>query len=66
MAGGEPGESMARTSSLVLSAMLETGSGLGVTAARNAVFDPWAASAMAAPAAVARTCISGDRCMLAR
>ena len=40
---------MAMASSAVLSAMLEMGSGLGVTAARTAVLEVCAASAMAAP-----------------
>src|SRR5579884_2238556 len=57
---------MATTSSLVLSAILETGSGVGVTAALIAVFDPWETIAMPAPATAARSCISGDSCSLAR
>ncbi len=55
----------AAASSPVLSAMFEIGSGLGVTAARSAVFDPCAASATTAPIAVARICISGESCALA-
>lgn len=52
---------IARASSLVLRAMLETGSGLGVTTARTALFELCAISAIAPPAAVASNCISGDR-----
>ena len=50
---------IAAASSVVLRAMLETGSGLGVTAVRSAVYDPWAASATTAPIEVARICICG-------
>ena len=42
----------ATTSSVELRAMLEMGSGLGVTAARTAVLEVWAARATAAPMAV--------------
>ena len=41
------------------------GSGLGVTAARRAVFEPCAANAIAAPIVVARICICGVSCELA-
>lgn len=55
----------AATSSLVLSAMFDTGSGLGLTAARTAVFDPCAASAIPDPTATASNCMGGDRCVVA-
>src|ERR1700761_1804387 len=55
----------AAASSVVLSAMFEIGSGLGVTAARTAVFDPCAANAMPDPTATANSCIGGDRCVVA-
>ena len=57
---------MAMPSSPVLNAMFETGSGLGVTTARTAVFELCATMAMAAPPNVASNCISGERCELAR
>src|SRR6185312_12564253 len=47
----------ATTSSVLLSAIFDTGSGLGVTTARNAVFELCVASATAAPAPVAIICI---------
>ena len=50
---------MARASSARLRAMLEKGSGDGVTAARRAVLPEWAARAMAAPRAAARSCWAG-------
>ena len=53
---------MAATSSAPESAMLEAGSGLGVTRMRAAVLEVCARAAMAAPAAVARSCISGESC----
>jgi len=56
---------MAMVSPAVLRAMLETGSGLGVIAARTAVLEVWEASAMAAPKVVARICIVGESCELA-
>ena len=56
---------MATVSPAVLRAMLETGSGLGVTAARTAVLEVWAASAMAAPKVVASICMVGLSCELA-
>lgn len=55
----------AARSSVVLSAMFERGSGLGVTAARTAVFELCAANATPAPIAVARICIAGESCELA-
>src|SRR6202051_3202965 len=51
----------ANPSSPKLSAKLENGSGEAVTAARTAVLPPWAAKAMAPPAAAAANCSQGDR-----
>ena len=51
-----------RTCALDLSdnlADLKNGSGEGVTAARAAILPPCAASAIPAPAAVARSCVPG-------
>ena len=56
----------AATSSLLLKAMFDTGSGLGVTNARAAVLDPCAAKAIAAPTAVASTCMPGVSWVVAR
>ena len=42
--------------------MLEMGSGLTVTAVRAAVLEVWAMAAMMPPAAVARSCSSGESC----
>lgn len=56
---------MAVASSVVLRAMFDRGSGLDVTAARTAIFEPWAASATAAPMAVAAICMDGESCELA-
>src|SRR5579863_6491946 len=50
----------ASPSSPRLSAMLLKGSGEGVTAARAAVFPPWAASAISPPAIVATICSPGE------
>jgi hypothetical protein len=50
----------AAVSSMVLRAMFEIGSGLGVTAARTAILELCVARAMVAPIAVARICICGE------
>src|ERR1035437_487926 len=56
---------IAAASSAVLRAMLETGSGLGVTATRAAVFELCAMAAIPAPAAVTGICWTGERGELA-
>ena len=50
---------IANTSSAELSAKLVNGSGDEVTAARAAVFPPWAASAIVPPIAAAASCHDG-------
>ena len=57
---------MAAASSVVESAMFETGSGLGVTTARKAVLELCVAMAMRPPAVVAASCMPGERCSVAR
>src|SRR5215469_5036900 len=57
---------MAMTSSPVLRAALENGSGEGVTAARAAVFPPWATRAINPPASVASNCSPGESWAAAR